>query len=187
MSEELNGLLKAGYELMDKSIEHLHDELAKVRAGRANANLVTGLLIDYYGTPTQLSQIANVATSDARTISIQPWEKKMLAAIERAIFEANLGITPMNNGDVILLTIPPLTEERRKDLAKNSRALGEDAKISVRSIRQKLMETVKKEIKNGLSEDLGKTKEAEIQKFVEEHTSKVNAIVEAKEKEIMKV
>jgi ribosome recycling factor len=187
MSEVLDGILKDGYAQMDKSIDHLNDELAKIRAGRANANLVTDLLIDYYGSPTPLAQIANVSTADARTISIQPWEKKMLAAIERAIFEANLGITPMNNGDVILLTIPPLTEERRKDLVKQSKAAGEDAKVGVRTIRQKLMETIKKEVKNGLSEDLGKKKEAEVQKHVEDHTAKVGAIIDAKEKEIMKV
>jgi ribosome recycling factor len=187
MSTELDSILKAGYDAMDKSLEHLNDELAKVRAGRANPNLVTDLLIDYYGSPTPLATIANVQTSDARTISIQPWEKKMLAAIERAIFEANLGITPMNNGDVILLTIPPLTEERRIALVKNCKAVGEDAKVSVRTIRQKLMEQIKKEVKNGLPEDTGKRKEAEVQKFVEEHTEKVNKYVDTKEKEIMKV
>ncbi len=187
MSAELDSILTGGYDLMDKSLDHLNDELSKVRAGRANPNLVTGLLVDYYGSPTQLAQVANVSTSDARTITIQPWEKKMLAAIERAIFEANLGITPMNNGDIILLTIPPLTEERRKDLAKQCKALGEDAKVAVRNIRQKLMEAVKKEVKNGLSEDIGKKKEAEIQKFVEDHTNKVNAYVDTKEKEILKV
>jgi ribosome recycling factor len=187
MSAEIDSILGEGYSQMDKSIDHLNDELSKVRAGRANPNLVTGLLVDYYGTPTPLAQIANVSTSDARTISIQPWEKKMLAAIERAIFEANMGMTPMNNGDVILLTIPPLTEERRKDLVKQSKSMGEDAKVAVRTIRQKLMDAIKKEVKNGLSEDLGKKKEAEVQKKVEEHTSKVGAIVDAKEKDIMKV
>lgn len=187
MSTELDGFLRAGYDQMDKSLAHLNDELAKVRAGRANPNLVTDLLVDYYGSPTPLSQIANVQASDARTISIQPWEKKMLAAIERAIFEANLGITPMNNGDVILLTIPPLTEERRILLVKNCKALGEDARVSVRSIRQKLMEQIKKEVKNGLPEDMGKKKEAEVQKYVEDHTEQVNRYIDAKEKEIMKV
>jgi ribosome recycling factor len=187
MSAELDDFLKIGYDQMDKSLTHLNEELAKVRAGRANPNLVTDLLIDYYGSPTPLAQIANVQASDARTISIQPWEKKMLAGIERAIFEANLGITPMNNGDIILLTIPPLTEERRVGLVKNCKSLGEDAKISVRTIRQKLMEHIKKEVKNGLPEDIGKKKEAEIQKYVEEHTAQVNKYVDAKEKEIMKV
>jgi ribosome recycling factor len=187
MSTELDGFLRAGYDQMDKSLTHLNDELAKVRAGRANPNLVTDLLVDYYGSPTPLAQIANVQASDARTISIQPWEKKMLAAIERAIFEANLGITPMNNGDVILLTIPPLTEERRIMLVKNCKALGEDARVSVRSIRQKLMEQIKKEVKNGLPEDMGKKKEAEVQKYVEDHTEQVTRYIDTKEKEIMKV
>jgi ribosome recycling factor len=187
MSAEIESILMEGYGQMDKSIDHLNDELVKIRAGRANPNLVTGLMVDYYGTPTPLAQIANVSTSDARTISIQPWEKKMLAAIERAIFEANMGMTPMNNGDVILLTIPPLTEERRKDLVKQSKGLGEDAKVSVRTIRQKLMDAIKKDVKNGLSEDIGKKKEAEVQKKVEEHTAKVGVIIDAKEKDIMKV
>jgi ribosome recycling factor len=187
MSADLDVVLKDGYDHMDKSLDHLNEELAKVRAGRANPNLVTGLLVDYYGSPTPLAQVANVTASDARTISIQPWEKKMLAVIERAIFEANLGITPMNNGDVILLTIPPLTEERRIGLAKSCRALGEDAKVAVRNIRQKLMDAIKKEVKNGLPEDIGKKKEAEVQKFVDEHTAKIVSFVEEKEKEIMKI
>ncbi len=187
MSTELDSFLQSGYGQMDKSLEHLNDELAKVRAGRANPDLVKDLLVDYYGSPTPLGQIANIQASDARTLSIQPWERKMIAAIERGIFEANIGITPMNNGEVIILTIPPLTEERRVQLVKNCKSLGEDAKVSVRSIRQKLMEQIKKEVKNGLAEDLGKKKEAEVQKFVEDHTEKVGKFVDAKEKEIMKV
>lgn len=187
MSTELDSYLKHGYELMDKSIDHLNDELAKIRTGKASTNLVSGLMVEYYGSPTLLSAVANITTSDARTLSIQPWEKSMLAPIERSIFEANLGITPMNNGEVILLTIPPLTEERRQGLVKQAKAYGEDAKVGVRTIRHKLMDHVKKEVKNGYPEDLGKKKEAEIQKYVDEHTEKVNKIVEAKEKDIMKV
>ena len=187
MNTEIDNFLTTGYELMDKSLEHLGDELSKIRAGKASPAMVSGIMVDYYGSPTPLPQIANVTTSDARTITIQPWEKKMLAQIERAIFEANLGITPMNNGEVILLTIPPLTEERRLNLVKQCKALGEDAKVSVRNIRHKLMEHLKKEVKNGFPEDLGKKKETEIQKFVDDHTEKVNKLIEAKEKDIMKV
>lgn len=187
MNTELDSFLANGYEHMDKTLEHLSDEMSKIRAGKASPAMISGIMVDYYGSPTALPQVANVSASDARTIVIQPWEKKMLAAIERSIFEANLGITPMNNGEVIMLTIPPLTEERRVSLVKQCKALGEDAKVAVRNIRHKLMEQIKKEVKNGFPEDLGKKKEAEVQKFVDDHTDKVNKLLEAKEKDIMKV
>lgn len=187
MIGELDQHLSDGYNLMHKALDHLNDELGKVRAGKASPAMVSGIMVDYYGSPTPLPSVANVATSDSRTITIQPWEKKMLAVIERAIFEANLGMTPMNNGEIIMLTVPPLTEERRHTLVKQSKALGEDAKVAIRNIRHKLMEQIKKETKNGLAEDIGKKKEAEVQKHVEEASEKVIKIIEAKEKDIMKV
>jgi ribosome recycling factor len=187
MSVEVDNFLRNGYDLMDKSIEHLNDELSKVRAGKASPAMVSGLMVDYYGSPTPLPQVANVTTSDARTITIQPWEKSMLAPIERSIFESNMGMTPMNNGEVIILQIPPLTEERRLSLVKNCKALGEDAKVSVRNVRHKLMDQLKKEIKNGYPEDMGKKKEIEIQKIVDDHADKINKMIEAKEKDIMKI
>ena len=187
MNTELDSFLADGYVHMDKTLDHLTEEMSKIRAGKASPAMISGIHVDYYGSPTPLPQIANVTASDARTIVIQPWEKKMLAAIERSIFEANLGITPMNNGEVIMLTRPPLTEERRLSLVKQCKALGEDAKVAVRNIRHKLMEHIKKEVKNGYPEDMGKKKEAEVQKFVDDHTDKVNKLLDAKEKDIMKV
>lgn len=187
MSDELDLLLEDGYEQMDKSVQHLSDELSKIRAGKASPDMVSGLKVDYYGSPTPLPQIANLSTSDSRTISIQPWEKSMLAHIERAIFEANLGITPMNNGEIILLTVPPLTTERRASLVKQSKQLGEDAKVGVRSARQKLMDAIKKEVKDGFPEDMGKRKEAEVQKNVDNHIAQIEKLLAAKEVDIMKV
>ncbi|MBK8701911.1 MAG: ribosome recycling factor [Saprospiraceae bacterium] len=187
MNTEIESTLANGYEHMDKTLDHLSEELSKIRAGKASPAMVGSVHVEYYGSPTLLAQVANITTSDARTIVIQPWEKSMLAPIERAIFEANLGITPMNNGEIIMLTVPPLTEERRVILVKQCKTLGEDAKVAVRSIRHKLMEYIKKEVKNGFPEDMGKKKEAEIQKFVDDHTEKVNKLLDAKEKDIMKV
>jgi ribosome recycling factor len=187
MSADLEQILTSSYDLMDKSLTHLDDELSKVRAGKASPAMVSGLMVDYYGNPTPLPQVANVSTTDARTISIQPWEKPMLAKIEKSIFESNLGMTPMNNGEVIILTVPPLTEERRVTLVKQSKALGEEAKVSVRNIRHKVMDAIKKAVKDGFPEDQGKKKENEVQKMVDQHIEKVNQMIEAKEKDIMKV
>jgi ribosome recycling factor len=187
MSQEIESILDTGYEQMDGSLEHLSYELSKVRAGKATPDMINGLKVEYYGSPTPLPQVANVTISDSRTINIQPWEKNMLAPIERAIFEANLGFTPMNNGEVILLTVPPLTTERRASLVKQTKQLGEDAKISVRTIRQKLMDAIKKEVKDGYPEDMGKRKEGEVQKKVEEHTAQIEKLLSAKEADIMKV
>lgn len=187
MSEEIDETLDLGYEQMDQSIEHLQGELNKIRAGKASPDMISGLKVDYYGSPTPLPQVANISATDSRTISIQPWEKSNLAPIERAIFEANLGFTPMNNGEIILLTIPPLTTERRAGLVKQAKALGEDTKISVRTVRQKLMDAVKKSVKDGYPEDMGKRKEVEIQKHVDDHTAQVEKLLATKEQDIMKV
>lgn len=187
MSQELDEILESGFEQMDHSLEHLNYELTKIRAGKATPDMINGLKVEYYGSPTPLPQVANISVTDSRTISIQPWEKSMLAAIERAIFEANLGFTPMNNGEIILITVPPLTTERRAGLVKNAKALGEDAKISLRSVRHKLMEAIKKEVKDGYPEDLGKKKEADVQKNVDAHSQKIDKLIEAKEADIMKV
>jgi len=187
MSEDLESVLKSGYEQMEKAIEFLVEELTKIRAGKASPAMITSLSVQYYGSPTPLSQVASVTASDSRTLAIQPWEKGMLGPIERAIFESNMGVTPMNNGEVIMITVPPLTEERRVLLAKQAKALGEDAKVSIRTIRQKLMDTVKKEVKDGFPEDSGKRKEAEIQKHVDDSTENINKLLVAKEADIMKV
>ncbi|MCL4150113.1 UNVERIFIED_CONTAM: hypothetical protein GTU68_016111 [Idotea baltica] len=136
---------------------------------------------------TPLGQVANISITDARTISIQPWEKTMLGVIEKAIFEANLGITPMNDGETIRLSIPPLTEDRRRDLVKNAKALGEDAKVSIRNDRHKLMDFIKQQVKDGFPEDSGKRKEDEIQSMVNKHSNRVDSLIDAKEKDIMTV
>jgi ribosome recycling factor len=187
MEQTLEGVMQSGYENMHHSIEHLKEELSNVRAGKAHPGMVASIKVDYYGTPTLINQVANVSNSDAKTLAIQPWEKKLIPAIERAIFEANIGITPMNNGEVITLTVPPVTEERRKDMVKTCKALGEDAKVSIRNTRHKLMDTIKKQVKDGYPEDAGKKKEAEVQKTVDTKIEMIDKLVAAKEKEIMTV
>ena len=187
MSEEINNIFSASKAHMEHSIEHLRFELTKIRTGKASPAILDGLKVNYYGNPTQLSQVANLSTPDSKTISIQPWEKGMLAQIEQAIFAANIGLTPMNDGETIRITIPPLTEERRRDLVKVAKALGEDAKVSIRNERQKIMSTIKTEVKNGFAEDLGKNKEAEVQTIVNSYGDKIAKLIDAKEIDIMTV
>lgn len=185
--QEIEEIAIQAKEAMDHSIDHLQKELSKLRTGTASTNMLDGLLVDYYGTPTLLNQVANVATSDSRTLTIQPWEKKMLANIEKSIFEANLGVTPQNDGEMVRIIIPPLTEERRKDLVKNAKHLGEESKVGLRNARRDVMEHFKKAIKDGLAEDIGKRKEDEAQKMVNAYVEKIDAIILTKEKEIMTV
>ncbi len=185
--EDVNDLLEMGKMSMDESMEHLKRELAKIRAGKASPNMLSGIMVDYYGTPTLLNQVANISTPDGKTIAIQPWEKKMLASIEQAIFAANLGLTPMNDGEFVRINIPPLTEDRRKQLVKQSKAAGEDTKVSIRQIRQKLMDGIKKAVKDGYPEDAGKRKEDDVQKMVNGFGDQINKLVAAKEKDIMTI
>ncbi len=173
--------------LMEGAISHLEGELLKIRTGKASPAMLSGIMVPYYGSPTPLSQVANLGTSDARTLTIQPWEKNMLAPIEKAIFEANLGLTPMNNGESIMINVPPLTEERRKQMAKMVKDEGETAKISVRNARRDAMEAIKKEVKNGFPEDAGKRKEDEVQSATDSFSKKIDSIVEAKTNEVMTV
>jgi ribosome recycling factor len=187
MAETIESTLAHGKEEMDKALEHLRAELIKIRAGKASPAMLNGILVSYYGNPTPLSQVANLGTPDSRTISIQPWEKSMLGPIEKSIFEANLGLTPMNDGEFVRITIPPLTEERRVQMVKQSKALGEDAKVSLRSSRHKMLDFIKKEVKEGYPEDAGKRKEAEVQDMVNDYGKSVEKILEAKEKDIMTV
>ena len=172
---------------MEKSIIHLNLELGKIRAGRANPSMLDSVKVDYYGSLTPLSQIANISTLDSRTLTIQPWEKAMLEEITKAIMNANLGLNPQNNGEVILISVPVLTEERRIDLVKRSKAEGEHAKISIRSQRKDANEMVRSLKEEGLSEDEIKTSEEEIQKLTDSFTSKVDELVDLKEADIMKV
>lgn len=183
--EEVNFIIDSMKEQMDSSIAHLENELAKIRAGRASASMLDGIFVDYYGTRTPLSQVANVNTPDARTISVQPWEKSMLDPITKAIQAANLGLNPTNNGTLIIMNVPALTEERRKDLVKKTKAEGEHAKVSIRTARKEAIDEVKKLAK--LPEDEKKSAEEEVQKITDQFSIKVDKHLETKEKEIMTV
>jgi ribosome recycling factor len=172
---------------MERSISHLESELQKVRAGKANPVMLESVQVDYYGSRVPISNTASVNSQDARTLIIQPWEKSMLTPIEKAIQMANLGLNPQNDGVIIRIVIPPLTEERRKELTKTARNLGEDAKIGIRTIRKEAMEQIKKLQKDGLPEDMAKDGEAKIQQLTDTHVVKVDKHIEQKEKEIMTV
>ena len=187
MSEDIRAVVATAQDHMDKAINHLEAELIKIRAGKANPQIVDGITVDYYGSPMPVNQVANVNVMDARTLSIQPWEKNMLQPIERAIIAANIGITPQNDGNLIRLFLPPLTEERRKELVKKSHNEGEHSKVSVRSIRRDAIEHIKKLQKNGLSEDIAKDTETEIQQLTDRFIAKVDQHIAAKEKEIMSI
>ncbi len=187
MSEELNKIKAHALDSMTKAIGHLEVELTKIRAGKASPGLVDGIQVDYYGNSTPISQVGNISVADARTLTIQPWEKNMLQPIERAIIAANIGVTPQNDGNIIRLFMPPLTEERRKELVKKSHGEGENSKVAIRNIRRDAMEQVKKLQKNGLSEDVCKDGEKEIQDSTDKFIVLVDKHLAAKEKEIMTV
>lgn len=187
MSEELSTIITETGEKMHKAVEHLEAELVKIRAGKASPNMLDGINADYYGNPTPINQVANVTSLDARTISITPWEKPMLAVIERAIMQANIGITPQNDGTMIRLFLPPLTEERRKEMVKKANAEGENGKVTIRNIRRDAIEEIKKLQKDGLSEDESRDGENEVQAVTDKYTSLVEKTLVAKEIEIMAV
>jgi ribosome recycling factor len=184
---DINTILEDTSSTMNKAISHLESELTKIRAGKANPGMLEGIMVDYYGNPTPLHQVANVSILDARTISLQPWEKSMLQAIEKGIMAANIGITPQNDGVNIRLFLPPLTEERRRELVKRCNGEGENAKISVRNIRRDAIEQIKKLQKDGTSEDACKDAEKEVQDTTDKFTALVEKHLVAKEKEIMAV
>ena len=187
MSEELDFIRMDTESTMKKAISHLEAELVKIRAGKANPNMLDGIVAEYYGSPTPLSQIANISVLDARTISVQPWERNMLQPIERAIIASNIGINPQNDGNFIRLFLPPLTEERRKELVKRCNAEGENGKVSVRNIRRDSIEQIKKLQKDGVSEDAAKAAEVEMQEITNRYIALIEKHLEAKEKEIMLV
>lgn len=187
MQEEVSKIISGTETAMQKALDHLETELVKIRAGKANPNMLDGIMADYYGNPTPINQIANISALDARTISVQPWEKNMLQAIERAITMANIGINPQNDGNIIRLFLPPLTEERRKELVKKCNAEGEHAKVAMRNIRRDGIEAIKKLQKDGLSEDISKDAENEAQQATDKYISLIEKHLEAKEKEIMAV
>ena len=188
MTEELELLLDDAESSMKKAISHLEAELVKIRAGKANPNMLDGITVEYYGAPTPINQVANVSVLDARTISIQPWEKKMLQGIERAIMAANIGITPQNDGNQIRLFMPPLTEERRRELVRKAGGEGEQSKVVIRSIRRETIEEIKKLQKDGdLSEDVGKEAENSVQELTDRFINLVEKHLAAKEKEMLSI
>jgi ribosome recycling factor len=187
MSAEVETIISDTQATMQKALNHLEAELVKIRAGKANPTMLDGIVADYYGNPTPINQVANITVLDARTISVQPWEKNMLQAIERAITMANIGINPQNDGNIIRLFLPPLTEERRKEMVKRCNGEGEHAKVAIRNIRRDSIEAIKKLQKDGLSEDISKDSEKEAQDLTDKYISLVEKHLEAKEKEIMAV
>ncbi|MFD1551317.1 ribosome recycling factor [Putridiphycobacter roseus] len=187
MEEEIDFIFDSLNEANNGAIEHLSESLVKIRAGKASPSMVNGVSVDYYGSMTPLSQVANVSTLDARTISVQPWEKAMLDEISRGITNANLGLNPQNNGELIIINVPMLTEERRKDLAKKAKSEGEHAKISLRNNRKDAIDEIKKLKENGLSEDAQKGLEEDVQNITSSFTTKIDELTAKKEADILTI
>ncbi|MDY5823526.1 MAG: ribosome recycling factor [Candidatus Coprenecus sp.] len=187
MAENSKDIIAGAAAKMQDAVTFLEEDLKTYRAGKANPAMFNNVMVDYYGSPTPVPQVASITVPDARTILIQPWEKNMIAKIEKAIMDANLGVTPQNDGVQIRITIPPLTEDRRKDLVKKVKAAGESAKISIRNARRDANDLFKKAQKDGMPEDEAKDSEAVIQKDVDKFNKKVDEVIAAKEKEIMTV
>ena len=187
MNEEAQLTIEVAREKMEKTIHFLETDLSRIRAGKANPHILDGILVEYYGNPVPLSQVSNISTPDPKTIAIQPWDKKMIEPIEKSIMASNLGITPVNNGELIRINIPMLTEERRKELVKQVKHEGETAKVSIRNARRDANDELKKLHKDGLPEDELKRCELDIQKMTDDHSSMIDKVIEAKEKEILTV
>lgn len=187
MEDDISQIVATADDHMKKAITHLETELIKIRAGKATPQILDGIVVDYYGSPTPISQVGNINVMDARTLSIQPWEKNMLQPIERAIIAANIGINPQNDGSQIRLFLPPLTEERRRELVKKCQVEGEHSRVAVRNIRRDAIEHVKRLQKNGLSEDIAKDAETNIQNITDRFITTVDKHLISKEKEIMSV
>jgi len=185
MNDEIEFILDTAKESMDNAMRHLEKQLSNIRAGKASPAMLGSVLVNYYGNQTPISQVANVNTPDGRTITVQPWERNMIQEIEKGIMYANLGFNPMNNGDIIIINVPPLTEERRRDLAKQAKTEAEDAKIGVRSARKDANNDIKKS--DDISEDLKKNAEIDIQQMTDKYVRKIDEVLELKEKEIMTV
>jgi ribosome recycling factor len=187
MNEDIELILEEARDRMEKAIEHLEHELARLRAGKANPILLDGITVDYYGVNSPLSQVSNINTPDSKTFTVQPWEKNMLGPIEKAILAANIGLTPMNNGELIRINIPPLTEERRIQLVKQVKTEGETAKISIRNTRKWANDELKGLLKDGLPEDLEKTAVEDVQEMTTNFSNRIDKVVIAKDKEVMTV
>lgn len=187
MNEEINFIIEEAQESMNNAVLHLDKEFQKIRAGKASPSMLEGVRVDYYGSMTPIEQVSNINTPDPRQIIVQPWEKSMLVPIEKAIMAANLGFNPQNNGEVLRINVPPLTEERRRDLVKKAKAEVENAKVTVRSIRRSAMDAGKKLEKEGVPEDEIKQMEKEVQNLTDKHIDKVDKLFDVKEKDIMTV
>ena len=187
MNEEINFILDSTKESMVGALTHLEKQFSNIRAGKASSAMLGSVTVDYYGSKTPLSQVGNVSAPDARTITVQPYEKTMIREIEKGIMFANLGFNPMNNGELVIISVPPLTEERRRDLVKQAKAEAEDTKIGVRNDRKSANTEIKKLEKDGLSEDLAKNAEADVQTLTDSHIKKIDDMLIAKEKEIMTI
>jgi len=185
--EEIQLYLDEAKEDMEKALKHIDNELTKIRAGKAMPNMVESVMVDYYGTPTAISQVASVNTPDARTLAIKPWEKAMVAVIDKAIRESNLGFNPQNDGEIVRINVPPLTEERRKVLVKQAKSEGEEGKVRVRSIRKDTNEALRKLLKDGASEDAVKTAEDKVQVLTDSYILKVDSLIAKKENELLTV
>ncbi len=183
----MNMVIEMAEEKMENAIKYLTDELSKLRAGKASPHMLDGVTVDYYGTVTPLDRVSNINTPDARTILVQPWEKSMLEPIEKAILHANLGFNPVNNGEVLRIVVPVLTEERRKVLVKQVKGEGENARVSIRNARREANDELKKLQKEGMPEDLEKSAQQEVQKLTDTYIEKVDKVLERKEEEIMTV
>lgn len=187
MEEELSFILESASEQMEQSVSHMKKEFVKLRAGKASPTMLQSVMVEYYGSMTPLAQVSNINTPDGRTLSVQPWEKNMIDPIERAIINSNLGFAPMNNGEHIIINIPPLTEERRKELARQAKAESENCKISIRNHRKDANDEIKKLEKDGLSEDVAKDYQEEVQNLVNKFNKIIEDLEKEKEKEIMTV
>jgi ribosome recycling factor len=184
MEEEIQLILEGTREAMDNAMVHLEKRLVTIRAGKASPSMLTSVMVDYYGSPTPLNQVANVNTPDGMTISIQPWEKSLIPEIEKGIMVANLGFNPMNNGESVIINVPPLTEERRRELTKQAKAEAEESKVGVRNDRKTAMNEIKK---LDASEDMKSNLEIDIQEMTDEYIKKIDQVLAVKEKEIMTV
>lgn len=187
MTEEIKLIYDEFKSANVKSITHLESELVKVRAGKASASMLNGVMVEYYGSPTPLAQVANIGTVDARTITVQPWEKSILNEVMKGIINSNLGFAPQNNGDQVIISVPPLTEERRKELAKKAKAEGENAKVAIRNNRKDALDMLKSLKEDGFPEDMLKSGETEIQNITNAAVKKIDEVIEEKEKEILTV
>jgi ribosome recycling factor len=185
--EEIEFFLAEATEMMDKSVQHTREAMNKIRAGKASPSMLDGLYVEYYGNPTPLSQVASLTTPDARTILIKPWEKNIISEIEKAILHSDLGLNPQNDGELVRINIPMLTEERRLNLVKQAKNEAENGKISLRNVRKDTNDSLKKLKNDGVAEDAIKTAEDQVQKITDSHTALIDSVLEAKEKDIMTI